>query len=101
MFLEGYPNIDPGCTPESSGSEMLPFAAGVVRPATLGMRAGLDVQVPPVGPSYARGSRRRVEMQIGAAHHVHSRDDEKAVVAALNASVRPLSGLLPVQERIW
>jgi putative membrane protein len=94
VFPEGYPNVDPVFSQKRNDDEMLPFEAGFVRFAEAAERAGAaPVALVPVGIAYERGPRWNGVARCGAPYTLRDRPDRAALVAALEADVRRLSGL--------
>lgn len=91
VFPEGFPNIDPGYTPKTAEDEFLPFEPGVVRMATIAARAGVHAPIVPVGFSYQRGDKWRIQMRFGAPITVERRTDETDALARIESEVRRLS----------
>jgi putative membrane protein len=96
IFPEGYPNVDPVFSQKHDDDEMLAFEPGFVRFAEAAQRAGAaPVALVPVGIAYTHGADDRYEgiVRCGPAYYAGDKADRAALVAAIEADVRRLSGL--------
>jgi 1-acyl-sn-glycerol-3-phosphate acyltransferase len=96
VFPEGYPNIDPGCTPKTSDDAFLPFRPGFLRFVALAERDRLTrVALIPAGLEYSRDRRWSLTLRFGTTIAINYTVDLNEQVRGIEEQVRQLSGLPP------
>lgn len=94
VFPEGYPNLDPGYTPKTGDTDVLPFRPGFLRFVALAQRAGIGpVPIVPVGLEYQRGERWHLTIRFGTPVTPGAEDHRGDLLRHIEAEVRRLSGL--------
>jgi len=102
VFPEGYPVVDPEGSRQPAAAPFLPMQSGVVALALRAQRAGgTPVPIVPAGFWYEPlgPGRWRVALRFGTPVRASARAERAAALAAIESSVRGLSGPPPRQTR--
>lgn len=101
IFPEGYPNVDPNYTLKTRPDEFLRFRSGFARIAELAAaELGRPVPIVPAGTAFVPGKPWTATFRFGAPIDAPHPDGTRALVAAVEESVKKLSGPDPSEEAL-